>query len=103
MSDELASLAGAARDPDTGQLEDLAGLLYRWALESITAVFLGHRLGCLAPNPTRECQELVRDANTVLGPDMYRLATRPPLWRYCPTPSYIRLNTNKITWTGNFR
>ena len=39
-------------------------LLFRWALESITSVFLDTRLGCLEAEPAQEIRRLIENANT---------------------------------------
>ena len=84
--DMVSLLTTARREDDT--VEDVVDLVFRWALESISSVFLDTRLGCLAEDPTQESRRLISHANTVLGPDMFKLLSRPPLWKYFPVPYF---------------
>ena len=87
ISEDLVSLIHSAQDVEE-EVEDVLDLLFRWALESITAVFLDTRLGCLEAEPDQETRRLIENANTVGGPDMWRLISRPPLWKYFNTQSF---------------
>ena len=60
----------------------------RWALESITSIFLDRRLGCLDPAPAEETRRLIASANTLLGPDMFQLVFSPPVWKYLALPHF---------------
>ena len=60
----------------------------RWALESITSIFLDRRLGCLDPDPGEETKRLIASANTLLGPDMFKLMFSSPLWKYFNLPYF---------------
>ena len=67
-------------------------LVYRWALESITSIFLNTRLGCLDQNPSADTKTLINGANIILGPDMYRLITWPPFYKYVELPYFKRFD-----------
>ena len=62
--------------------------VFRWALEVIASVFLDTRLGCLESEPREETRRLIENANTVLGPDMWKLVSRPPMWKYFKVPYF---------------
>ena len=81
ISEDLVTLLHSARGEE-GEVEDVLELVFRWALESITSIFLDTRLGCLEAEPGQETRRLIEAANTVLGPDMWKLVSRPPLWKY---------------------
>ena len=66
--------------------------MYRWALESITSIFLNTRLGCLDQNPSADTKTLINGANIILGPDMYRLITWPPFYKYVELPYFKRFD-----------
>ena len=60
----------------------------RWALESITSIFLNTRLGCLDQDPSEDTKTLIDGANVILGPDMFRLITLPPFYKYIELPYF---------------
>ena len=61
------------------EVDDFTKLLHFWSLETISAIFLNTRLGCLDRNPSEDCKTLVASAKVVLGQDMSTLVNRPPL------------------------
>ena len=87
ISEDLVTLLHSARGEE-GEVEDVVDLVFRWALESITSVFLDTRLGCLEAEPDQETRRLIENANSMGGPDMWRLISRPPLWKYFNTQSF---------------
>ena len=87
ISEDLVTLLHTARGEE-GEVEDVLDLVFRWALESITSVFLDTRLGCLEAEPGQESIRLIENANTVGGPAMWKLVTRPPLWKYFQSANF---------------
>ena len=73
-------------------VQDILPFVYRWSLESITAIFLNKKLGCLENNLSEDAKILIESANTVLGPDMFKLVTYPPIWKYINVP-YFRFES----------
>ena len=87
ISEDLTTLLHSARGEE-GEVENVLDFVFRWALESITSVFLDTRLGCLETEPGEETRRLIEAANTILGPDMWKLITRPPVWKYFNVPYF---------------
>ena len=87
ISEDLVTLLHSARGEE-GEVENVLELVFRWALESITAVFLDTRLGCLEVEHGQETWRLIENAKTMGGPDMWKLITRPPLWKYFKTQNF---------------
>ena len=87
ISGDMVSLLTTARGEDD-TVEDVVDLVFRWALESICSVFLDTRLGCLEEELTEDKERLIAQATTILGPDMWKLLTRPPLWKYITVPYF---------------
>ena len=87
ISGDMVSLLHSARGEDD-TVEDVVELVFRWALESISSVFLDTRLGCLEADLSQDKQRLISHATTILGPDMWKLLTRPPLWKYFNVPYF---------------
>ena len=87
-SQQLGHVLGEARDQGAGQVTDVLQNVYKWALESITSIFLNTRLGCLDANPSEETKQLINGANTILGPDGYRLISMPSIWKYIKLPYF---------------
>ena len=73
---------------DHGQVTDVLHHVYKWALESITSIFLNTNLGCLDAYPSEETKQLVNGANVILGPDGYRLISMPATWKYIKLPYF---------------
>ena len=86
-SRQLCDLLRFHRD-QTGLVSDVLPNVYRWALDSITSIFLNAKIGCLDQNPSEDAMNLVNKANVILGPDMFKLITRPPIWKYVETPYF---------------
>ena len=87
ISGDMVSLLHSARGEDD-TVENVVDLVFRWALESISSVFLDTRLGCLEADLSQDKQRLISHATTILGPDMWKLLTRPPLWKYFNVPYF---------------
>jgi len=98
ISDALAQLFESHMD-SSGTVADVTELLYRWALESIGAIFLDARLGCLEANLAREsrAQGMIDCAEVVLGQPMQELLFGLPLWRLYPTSNYRKFNSASET------
>ena len=91
-SRQLGDLLGRSRGAGDAVVGDLLPHVYRWALESITSIFLNTRLGCLDQNPSADTETLINGANIILGPDMYRLITWPPFYKYVELPYFKRFD-----------
>ena len=65
------------------EVDDVTGLIYRWALEAVSSIFLDARLNCLAENLSPDI---------VLGEDASDLVGGPPIWKYISTPGYRRFD-----------
>lgn len=63
------------------EVDDLTKIVYFWALEAISAIFLDTRLGCLEDKPSKDCLDLIAASEIVLGKEMMKLITSPPIWR----------------------
>jgi len=76
------------------EVDDVTGLLYRWALESVSSIFLDARLNCLAENlsPDSDTARLIESVNIVLGEDASDMVGGPPVWKYVSTPGYRRFD-----------
>ena len=111
ISADLADLLEQHMDP-RGTVPDVTALLYRWALESIGAIFLDARLGCLAPRLAGESRArgMIDCADVLLGQTMQELLFGVPLWKVYPTANYRKFNqasenlyrygefVNKLPW-----
>ena len=86
-SRQLCDLLKFHRD-QSGVVRDVLPNVYRWALDSITSIFLNAKIGCLDQNPSQDAMTLVNQANVILGPDMFKLITRPPIWKYWEPPYF---------------
>ena len=86
-SRQLCDLLKFHRD-QRGVVTDVLPNVYRWALDSITSIFLNAKIGCLDQNPSQDTMALVNQANVILGPDMFKLITRPPIWKYVEPPYF---------------
>ena len=93
ISADLADLLEQHMDP-RGTVPDVTALLYRWALESIGAIFLDARLGCLAPRLAGESRArgMIDCADVLLGQTMQELLFGVPLWKVYPTANYRKFN-----------
>ena len=80
ISNELADKIEQSLDSER-EIEDLTKTVYFWALEAISAIFLDTRLGCLEENPSKDCLALISASEVVLGKEMMKLITSPPIWR----------------------
>ena len=80
ISEELADKIEKSLD-STQEIGDLTKIVYFWALEAISAIFLDTRLGCLEENPSKDCLDLIAASEIVLGREMMKLITSPPIWR----------------------
>ena len=87
-SQQLCHVLSSAADQGTGQVTDVLQHVYKWALESISSIFLNTNLGCLDANPSEETQQMINCANTILGPDGYRLISLPAVWKYVKLPYF---------------
>ena len=76
------------------EVDDVTGLIYRWALEAVSSIFLDARLNCLAENlsPDSDTARLIESVNIVLGEDASDLVGSPPIWKYISTPGYRRFD-----------
>jgi len=90
-SRQLCDLLKFHRD-QRGVVTDVLPNVYRWALDSITSIFLNTKIGCLDQNPSKDTMALVNQANVILGPDMFKLITRPPIWKYVEPPYFKRVD-----------
>ena len=86
-SRQLCDLLKFHRD-HSGVVRNVLPSVYRWALDSITSIFLNAKIGCLDLDPSKDAMTLVNQANIILGPDMFKLITRPPIWKYVETPYF---------------
>ena len=80
ISNELADKIEKSLDSER-EIEDLTKTVYFWALEAISAIFLDTRLGCLEEKPSKDCLALIAASEVVLGKEMMKLITSPPIWR----------------------
>ena len=92
ISEQLNDVIEKVKDEKSAEVDDITEYCYRWALESITSVFLNTRLGCLDESPSEDGETLIKCSRVVLGSDMYKLMSRPPIWRYIPVPYYTRFD-----------
>ena len=76
------------------EVDDVTGLLYRWALQSVSSIFLDARLNCLAEDlaPDSDTARLLQSVNVVLGEDANDLVGGPPIWKYVSTAGYRRFD-----------
>ena len=76
------------------EVDDVTGLLYRWALQSVSSIFLDARLNCLAEDlaPDSDTARLLQSVNVVLGEDANDLVGGPPIWKYVSTSGYRRFD-----------
>ena len=135
ISTDLASLIDRTKDSNS-DIADVVSVIFPWALESISSIFLDTRLGCLGETPSTDGLALVAASEVVLGHhcyqhhpsnfnkpsstktklpsssplpspktslspstspllpgrDMFKLVTRPPLWKYLPLPEFRRFD-----------
>jgi len=62
---------------------DVVPFIYRWALESVGAIFLDSRIGCLNEPPAMEAQAMIECVDVCLGDPLIELITKPPfIWKY---------------------
>ena len=80
ISNELADKIEKSLDSKQ-EIGDLTKIVYFWALEAISAIFLDTRLGCLDEKPSKDCLALIAASEIVLGKEMMKLITSPPIWR----------------------
>jgi len=67
---------------------DVSAYTNRWALESIGAIFLDTRLGCLQDPPPALATDLINSVNITLGEVIMRLTFGVPLWKFYRTKAY---------------
>lgn len=98
ISADLARLIEDSMDAQS-TVADVTSLLYRWALESIGAIFLEARLGCLQSRLEGEsrAQGMINSAEVLLGETMQELLFGLPLWRLYPTQSYRKFDAASET------
>jgi len=74
------------------EVEDIVPDVHRWSLESIAAIFLNIRLGCLDQNLSEDSDvnRFINAVNTFLGPDFNDINMGPPIWKYVSTSSFKR-------------
>ena len=80
ISNELADKIEKSLDSKQ-EIGDFTKIVYFWALEAISAIFLDTRLGCLDEKPSKDCLALIAASEIVLGKEMMKLITSPPIWR----------------------
>ena len=80
ISNELAEKIEKSLDSKR-EIGDLTKTVYFWALEAIAAIFLDTRLGCLEEQPSKDCIDLIAASEVVLGKEMMKLLSRPPIYR----------------------
>ena len=78
ISNELAEKIEKSLD-DKREIRDLTKIVYFWALEAISAIFLDTRLGCLEDQPSKDCIALIAASEVVLGKEMMKLISTPPI------------------------
>ena len=98
ISQQFVDLLTAHTDSE-GEVEDLNKHVYCWALESIAAIFLDTRLGNLhkALHEDSDGQRFIAALRVLLGPDMNDLNLGLPVWKYIPTPGFIRWDRSMVT------
>ena len=80
ISNQLADKIEKSLDSKR-EIGDLTKIVYFWALEAISAIFLDTRLGCLKEQPSKDCTDLIAASEVVLGKEMMKLISTPPIWR----------------------
>ena len=98
ISEKLVILLDTRRDAND-EVEDLVQDLYKWSLESIAAIFLNTRLGCLDQNLSvdSDIHSFIKAVNTFLGPDFNDINMGPPIWKYVSTSSFKRWDEAQMT------
>ena len=89
--DEITDITNEVLNLMVGKQEesiDVSSYTYRWALESIGAIFLDTRLGCLQEPPPALATELIDSVNVALGDVVQRLSFGVPLWKIYRTKDY---------------
>ena len=91
ISQQLVDLMTANADRN-GEVDDILKHIHSWSLESIAAIFLDTRLGCLDPNlpEDSEARRFIRAVNMFTGPDFNDLNIGLPIWKYIATPGFKR-------------
>ena len=98
ISQQFVDLITANADSN-GEVEDIVKHIHSWSLESIAAIFLDTRLGCLDPNlpEDSEARRFIRAVNVFTGPDFNDLNIGLPIWKYVATPGYKRWDRAQLT------
>ena len=58
----------------------------------MTSIFLNTRLGFLEENPSEDGESLIKCEKVMLGSDIYKLLTGPPIRKHIPVPYYTRFD-----------
>ena len=97
ISREMVNFLESKRDGND-EVDDLTADLYKWSLESIAAIFLNTRLGCLGQNLSEESdsKQFINAVNTFLGPDLNDIVIGPPIWKYYSTSTFKKWDKAQV-------
>jgi len=73
---------------------DIVPFIYRWALESVGAIFLDSRIGCLNDQPAMEAQAMIECVDVCLGDPMIELCSKPPIWKIWKGVDYKKFDAS---------
>lgn len=101
VSQQLVNRMRLIRDANNEMPEDFYNELSKWALESITYIALDKRLGCLDNDlrPDSEAQQIIAAVHTIFD-CLFYLDVQPSVWKYVPTPAYLRMKRNMDWFYG---
>lgn len=87
---DLIEVLSHKRDSN-GEIDDLLPYAHQWALESISAIFLDARLGCLDENQAEDsdAKRMISASAVLMGQEAI-LMMSVPLWKYYPFSFYKR-------------
>jgi len=97
ISSELIQILSNKRD-DNQEVDDILKYAHRWGLESIGAIFLDARLGCLDENQPEDSdgKRMIQASSVLMGQDALKMM-QMPLWRYYPFAFYKRYDEAATT------
>ena len=78
---------------ETGAVENIDNEVYKWALESIAAIALDTRLGCLGNDTTEDHLAMIRAIKSILQLSK-KLDSGLRLWELFPTADFQKFQEN---------
>ena len=100
ISEEFNEHLEKVINTESGDVEDIANEVYKWALESIAAIALDTRLGCLGNETTEDHLAMIRAVKYILQLSK-KLDSGLRLWELFPSADFKKFHENYKTFRNS--